>query len=229
MSYILEALRRSQAERERGRVPGLDAQLATAQGASKTPRTRVPVMWLGAGLGVGLMAAVAAAAWRLGSPAPAPAPAPAVAVLAQPPQGLAAGPGPGAAVVPAAAETAPVAVPSPSLPVVVSAPVLVPPKVSAPVAAPVTPATPRTPAAGPAGGEPRAIPLAELTAEQRRDMPPMAIGGSIWSENAASRFVMVNGQVVHEGEPAGAGVTVERIGQKATVLRWRELRIEVPF
>ena len=28
MSYILQALRRSQAERERGQVPGLNAQLA---------------------------------------------------------------------------------------------------------------------------------------------------------------------------------------------------------
>jgi general secretion pathway protein B len=218
MSYILEALRRSQAERERGRVPGLDAQLATSQDASKAPRTGVPVWWLGAGLGVGLLVAVAAAAWRFGSPAPAPAPALAVLPAVVP------------AVVPAAPEAAPAAVPSPSLPVVVSAPVVAPPKVSAPAAAPpVAPATPRTPAAGPAGAEPRAVPLAELTAEQRREMPPMAIGGSIWSENAASRFVMVNGQVVHEGEPAGPGVTVERIGQKAAVLRWRDLRIEVPF
>jgi general secretion pathway protein B len=73
------------------------------------------------------------------------------------------------------------------------------------------------------------VALAELSAEQRREMPPMAIGGSIWSENAASRFVMVNGQVVHEGEPAGPGVTVERIGPKTAILRWRDLRIEVPF
>jgi general secretion pathway protein B len=40
---------------------------------------------------------------------------------------------------------------------------------------------------------------------------------------------MVNGQVVHEGEAAGPGVVVERIGAKAAVLRWRDMRIEVPF
>jgi general secretion pathway protein B len=82
---------------------------------------------------------------------------------------------------------------------------------------------------GRAVAEARAIPLAELNAELRRELPPMAFGGAIWSESPSSRFVMVNGQVVHEGEVAGPGVVVERIGTKAAVLRWRDMRIEVSF
>lgn len=71
--------------------------------------------------------------------------------------------------------------------------------------------------------------LADLPAELRREMPAMSVGGSIYSESPASRFVMVNGQVVREGEAAAPGVTLERIGQKSAVLRWRDLRIEVPL
>ena len=57
----------------------------------------------------------------------------------------------------------------------------------------------------------------------------MVIGGSIWSDNVGNRFVIVNGQVVREGEAAAAGVTLERVGPKSATLRWRELRIEVPL
>jgi general secretion pathway protein B len=77
--------------------------------------------------------------------------------------------------------------------------------------------------------DPRPIPLAQLSAAQRSELPPMAIGGAIYSESAASRFILVNGQVVREGEIAAPGVTLERIGPKSALLRWRELRIEVPI
>ncbi|MCE2912598.1 MAG: general secretion pathway protein GspB [Rubrivivax sp.] len=57
----------------------------------------------------------------------------------------------------------------------------------------------------------------------------MAIGGAIYSDSAAARFVLINGQVVREGEGAAPGVTLERIGPRSAVLRWRDLRIEVPY
>jgi general secretion pathway protein B len=71
--------------------------------------------------------------------------------------------------------------------------------------------------------------LAQLSADLRREMPAMTVGGSVYSESAASRFVIINGQVVREGEGAATGVTVERIGPKSAVLRWRDMRIEVPL
>jgi general secretion pathway protein B len=71
--------------------------------------------------------------------------------------------------------------------------------------------------------------LADLTAQQRGELPPMAIGGAIYSDSPAARFVLVNGQVVREGEGAAPGVTLERIGSRSAVLRWRDLRIEVPY
>ncbi|HZF79950.1 MAG TPA: general secretion pathway protein GspB [Rubrivivax sp.] len=88
---------------------------------------------------------------------------------------------------------------------------------------------PPTGATAPPPAAPAVVPIAQLNAEQRRDLPAMAIGGSIWSDHPANRFVIVNGQVVREGEAAAAGVTLERIAPKAATLRWRDLRIEVPL
>lgn len=213
MSYILEALRRSQAERERGQVPGLHAQPAPADepGSTDGGRRSVPLAWLGLGLGAG--AAVAVSAWWLARPTPGPAlPAPA-----------------------AAASAVPQPAPAPALPVVVSAPPPAP--VPAPLPAParasasaVAAAPVPAPAVAPVPPPPARVPtLAELSPEQKRELPPLVMSGSIWSENALSRFVIVNGQVVREGEPAAPGVTVERIAPKSVLLKWRELRFEVPL
>ena len=40
---------------------------------------------------------------------------------------------------------------------------------------------------------------------------------------------LINGQVVREGEAAAPGVTVERIGPKSAVLRFKDRRVELPF
>jgi general secretion pathway protein B len=220
MSYILDALRRADAERRRGQVPGLDAPAGMPQ---PEPPRRNGGPWIVGGL---LVALIAAAAWWLWVTGPAavkaPWPGPAAALGTPPP------PAPAPLPAPAPAPASAVA-PPPSLPQVVSAPAAVAPATAAaPAPAPATAAA--RPAAAPASSaEPRALALAELTPDQRREWPPMAVGGSIWSEAAANRFVIVNGQLVHEGEPAAPGVTLERIGPKSMLLRWRGLRVEVPL
>ena len=93
---------------------------------------------------------------------------------------------------------------------------------------PAAAATPLpVPAAPTAAPALRTLRMGELSAEQRRELPPLSLGGSVWSESALSRFVIVNGQGVREGDTAAPGVVVERIGPKAVWLRWRELRLEV--
>ena len=67
-----------------------------------------------------------------------------------------------------------------------------------------------------------------MSADLRRELPALTVSGAIWSDNAASRFVIVNGQVLREGEAAAPGVLLERIGPKAVFLRWRDWLIEVP-
>ena len=105
MSYILDALRRAEAERQRGTVPGLHAQPATGtlpagpDGPHTAQRSWRPGTWALAGLLLaGLLAAAAGLGWLL-KPAPAvvvgtlpTAPPPAAvrsAVPAVPPQAAA--------------------------------------------------------------------------------------------------------------------------------------------
>jgi general secretion pathway protein B len=246
MSYILDALRRAEAERERGAVPGLHSvNLPEAEGAadSRAGARAKPALWLAA---AAVLLVLAGGGWWLaGSRAPA-APAAALAPISPTaPSAAAVATAPAVAPPPVAAPPitaaapvavlqlptpptpAPAAVPAPSAPAAVPLPAA---KAVAPVlAAPTPAATAAAPPATPAPGAVRTIGLAELGPELRRDWPPLVLGGSIYSDNPASRFVIANGQVVREGQTAAPGVVVERIGQRSVLLRWRELRVEVPL
>jgi len=204
MSYILDALRRAEAERERGSVPGLHTQPVAAPTAPAAPASLRPaLLWVGA---LALVLLVGTLAWlmRLRPAAPEPATvavSPRVAPAPAPP-------------LPAA----PMAIaPSEAVKVVPVAPVL-PPRSTA-VSEPAS-----------AGGTPPAIvPWDRLPDSQRRAMPVLAIGGAIWSESAANRMLIVSGQLLHEGDTAAPGVVLEQIRPKSAVLRWKDLRYEVSF
>jgi general secretion pathway protein B len=99
--------------------------------------------------------------------------------------------------------------------------------VAAPGAAARPDAKPTSPAL--ANGPAPVVPLNSLAPELRSQIPPMVVGGAIYSDRPANRFVLINGQVVREGESPANGVTLERIGPKSAVLRWREMRFEMPL
>jgi general secretion pathway protein B len=92
MSYVLDALKRADAERERGAVPGLHAQPVPLLPAdADTPRAGRPWLWLGLGLAIGLLTTFA---WLIGdrestppiaAVPPQPVPAAPVAVAVAPP------------------------------------------------------------------------------------------------------------------------------------------------
>ena len=71
--------------------------------------------------------------------------------------------------------------------------------------------------------------LAELPEEIRRDLPKLVIGGSSYSGDAASRMVMINGQVFHEGDRLAPDLVLERIRLKSAVLAFKGWRYEVLF
>ncbi len=71
MSYILDALRRADAERSRGVVPGLHAQSLPAD-AEPAARNYAPLLWAAGGAGVLLAAGVAVLLWAPWRSAPAP-------------------------------------------------------------------------------------------------------------------------------------------------------------
>ncbi len=217
MSYILDALRRADAERERGGVPGLHTQPAAPSGDDDEPGTPArglrPWHWVVIGLAGGLAAAVAWQ-WPGGEATPLPVP---------PPMPTAAAPAPEPAPMPAAA---PRPAPAP-MAAQHAAPVEIAPMRATPKPAPAT-ASAAAPAPVLAATAPtRVASLAELPADARRGLPPLAFGGSIYSSTPANRLLIVNGQLMHEGDSLGPETTLEQIKPKAAVLNIRGQRFEI--
>lgn len=229
MSYILDALRRAEAdrERERGQVPGLHTPPASGSTATPAAGPRRWLPWAGGSLL--LLAGLGAGSWWAAGDVP-PVPQPISQPAAQPFTTPAAVPPPAVAVAPlpmpadeaasAASSAAPPASASPYLP---PAP---PPVVVA--AAPPPRAVPAPAPATPLAAEDRIPRLAELPDSLRRELPRLAISGSVYSEDPASRFVMINGEVMREGARLGADLVLERIGPRELVLRYRGQRFRQP-
>lgn len=261
MSYILEALKKAEADRERGRgaVPGLQAQTA-APGSDMAVAATIPWRWLGGGAALAFGAVLA---WNFGRPdappatpmAPAPVeqlaqgqpsskpvpapPAPPVNPPAAPPAnpvGTALAPlEPPASPERNAASEAAVAVaaetlPKPPLPAATARvrAVKPPPVTTVAPAAPAEPASRVRKLAPPQPAE-RPPSLANLPEELRRQVPPIGIGGSVYSALPANRMLIVNGQVLREGGTVAAGLQLEQIGPKAAVFSIHGQRFEVPL
>lgn len=230
MSYILEALRKADAEREQGAEPMLPGPAAQADALPEpaAPRAAGAWRWLVAGAAIPV---AALAVWKLSS-TPEPVPTAVVASAASPALSAAASavpaaPSPPTAQVIATPDPA-TAPPSPADPVPVAEPAA-----SAPVARAV-----RKPAARPAATPPQRAPaasqvpaavppLAALPDDLRRQVPAMVIGGSVYSPDPASRMLVVNGQVVREGTTLAPGLRLERIGRQAAVFSIRGQSFEM--
>ncbi|HET6829668.1 MAG TPA: general secretion pathway protein GspB [Ramlibacter sp.] len=211
MSYILDALRRADAERERDPARGIHAQPAEA-GVPEAGGSGTRLVVTGAAV----LAAAAAAAVFLwpGEPPPAlpvSAPLPPPPVSAAPP-----------------APAVQLQAPAPSI--VPAAPPPLPPPVQATATRPaaMTPAKPAS-AAAPAGPSERVFAVAELPADVQRELPRLVISGGVFSERAAQRMLIVGGQVVNEGAELAPGLVLEQIRPKIAVLRFRGWRYSVGY
>jgi general secretion pathway protein B len=258
MSYILDALKRADAQRERDPSRGIHAQpaaLGPARSAGGTP----PWVWAGAAAVVAVLGA--AAAWYLlderGAGAPPAAahdvaatrlPAPAAAPGLAPPM---AAPVPAAVTAPPVSEPVAAAVlPPPQAPQAavpdeeqapaarrrrrIGVPVAAVPAAVAPAShAAAAPGAVQPAAAAPAGTAAAAVPASAAAPAIATGLPPdapkLAISGGVYSSNRAQRLLIVNGQVVNEGADLGAGVVLEEIRPKAAVLRFRGARYTVGF
>ncbi len=247
MSYILDALKRADADRERdtAAVPDLHAQADAARGVLAAARPSHGWLMTLALAAAGVALAVLAWRWLDASPAdaapplpvaqaPAPAPAPAQALAPSTPA-LA----PAATIIPAAPPldasvplVAPAIAPEPApIPSLASKPALPPRQPAAAAtpavvaAAPAVAGRPSAPAS--AAAESRIYSMAELPPDIRSGLPALTVGGSVYSPKAASRIVILNGQVFREGDKPVDGLIVERIGLKSTVLAFRGTRFEL--
>jgi len=217
MSYILDALRKAEAERERGSVPGIHAQpaFAGARPGGAPARSRLWLVVITLGVLLALVVAVVLYLLLARSPAselaarPATPASAAVAAAAAP-------------IAPAASTVAPaVATPVPLAPPPVrkaraaSAPPLASAKASA--------------AAATAKTEERVYALSELPDDIRRQLPTLSVGGSMYSPKPADRLVIINGQVLHEGDPLAPDLVVQQIKLKSAVLAFKSYRIAIAF
>lgn len=275
MSYILDALRRAEAQRSRGAVPGLHGPSSAGAHASPARSGNGPG-WLVVAvvtLALLLVTTIGLAWWWTGrGPAQPAVPAP----LTERPLAMAPAAGDG---VPAASGPAP-AVPATVLPDAGAQPSPAASAVRRPVAAAPRPAAssaadtdrrspPPRPAPAPAQSQPQAQPQAqaqtrpqpqpqprapatgdgpvgvarparveappapapvalprrsELPADLQRELPALALGGTVYSADPGQRMVVLNGEVWHEGDRPANGVTVTEVRRKDVVLSYKGQR-----
>ncbi|MDB5958303.1 general secretion pathway protein GspB [Ramlibacter sp.] len=228
MSYILDALRKADAERERDPARGIHAQPAAGFPLPPANRSRAWVVWP-ATCAVAALAA-AYAFWGRAPEVGASTARPAV------PVGLSQGaPAAGAAVLPVATSVMP---PPPAAVEHMVAKIVVAPHVAVTRAAsPAAPAASTAatsavaasaaPATRPAAD--RIVAVADLPPDVQHALPKLVISGGVHSENAAQRMLIVGGQVMTEGQELAPGVLLEQIRPRSAVLRFRGYRYSVAY
>lgn len=201
MSYILEALKKAQAERQLGSAPTLHAPtLQAANTASPAARLSKPLL-----LSVVAMAAVIGVLLVLVWRTPAPAAMPAQPAAAPP-----------LAAVPAA-------------PTPLPAPVADLPPSVANLARASAPAPDPAPARPAAAAEEPVVNLRDLPEPIQRAIPPVTVGGYIYSKNAADRLLLVDKVLRHEGEEVAPGLLLEKLQPKQAVFSFKGYRYRVPY
>ena len=221
MSLILEALRKSEAERRRGDTPNLHTELPPA---SRSRKARIPawgwilpailaapIVWWGATERsspprASTPAADAAPGPEVTAPRPTATALPPVPRLSPPPAPVAVAPAPTAA-----AATRPVDLPAPaqSSP----APTTSSPRTSTPVVAPIASAD-------------GAIALSDLSIEERKALPPLKLSMLMWDDDPTRRFIILDGSRLGEGDRVGNAV-ITAITSDGAVLDWNGRRIRL--
>jgi general secretion pathway protein B len=235
MSYILDALKKADSERDRGTIPSIHARQVPYMAVSVQPSHHIKlVLWLIAGL---LMVILGALAWRMSASmgeAPVQVAAPVIRLVTPPISTVAAPAAPTVsqpvAPPPVVAQT--LAKDKPDLPA--HAPSKTNPKVALKSDKPVAVANAPGPldalgGTGASGVESRIYALNELPDNIQRDLPKLAISGGTYSSNPAQRLLIVNNQVFSENGQPAPGVTVEQIRPNAAVLSFRGYRYRVAY
>jgi general secretion pathway protein B len=260
MSLILEALRRSEAERRRGEAPDVLAPVEVARPAAE-PRLQAPLRWGAVALAVLAVggfawwqrtpaASVAASAGdasqtafvpseqtasnphedALGAPRARPAPIRATVAI-PPPSSTSSATTPAieaaAPSAPAAARELAAAPPAAALAIPASPPASI---ASAPAQPdPVESAPPPAPPHSTEFISPEStVRLAELSSEERKQLPALKVSMHMWAPEPANRFVIIDGTRLAEGDRV-ADATVSAILADGVTLAWRGRQIRLPI
>ncbi|MDI9239168.1 general secretion pathway protein GspB [Lysobacter sp. LF1] len=238
MSLILDALRKSEAERRRGEVPDLRAELPPLVRASAAPRRLWPAWFAGSAL----LLAITVLAWSQwasrtvpaagfaaqppavnAEPTP-PARSPALVVGAPPPEPVVRRPAPAVPtqVAPAPAPVV-VAAPVASLPANAVSPQPSPTAVEMPP--PVAPQPTYQAMTSPAGDPVR---LSDLSPGEREQLPALKISMHMWGPTPDQRFAIIDGTRVGQGDRVGDAV-VQEIAADGVILDWHGRRLSLPL
>jgi general secretion pathway protein B len=105
------------------------------------------------------------------------------------------------------------------------------PPAPAPVIKAITP--PPVPAPVPA---PAPVPSEEITPGLRdlpepiqRQIPPVALGGYMYSKDPADRLLLIDKVLRHEGEEVAPGLVLEKLQPKAAIFSFKGYRYRVPY
>lgn len=218
MSYILDALRRADADRARGVVPGLDAQPLGALHVVAGSRRRWGWRLALSVVGLVLCALAAGVFWRA-------EPAPMQSVSVAP-----------------ARETSPVPLDGVAkLPLerAVPPPLLVQPDTRTAASSPVAELVAGSTGAQARGASGAGLPAAgadstpvsvdALPVDIRKVFPHLKVGGGMYSPQRSSRLVVLNDQVWREGEVVEPGLVVLEIKPALVVLSFRQRLVAVKF
>lgn len=219
MSLILEALRKSEAERRRGAMPDLHAELPSSP---MLARSTVPgwVLWmLAATAAIALLSWVLHGRWQRPPVPMVTAARPASATPAEPAlrpvARLSPPPSP-----PAVAPPPPVVAARPAA----ATPLPAPPQDSVRVPTPVPPAAAPATAAVPVDDD--ALQLSDLSVDERKALPPLKLSMHLWDQDPARRFVILDGNRLREGDRAGDAV-ITAITTDGVLLDWNGRRIKL--
>jgi len=221
MSFILDALRKSDAERQRGVAPGL-ADVRYAAGRRRR-NVWVPLLALVLTANIGFMAWL----WYDGGNQPA---AEAPVESATPPAAPAAGPVAAPEVRALARETAsaePVAPPAvesdlPDRPFAAQAPQVPAAEAQVPAVAPQAEQLPAKPSRIVA--DPALPTLDQLLGAGTLDLPPLNLDLLVYNESPSVRFVVINGRKYREGAQLTEGPALESITPEGVILGSRGQR-----
>ena len=244
MSLILEALRKSEAERRRGHMPDLHAELppVPARAATATPwRWRVALA---------AAALLALAAWwttpALRSRENVAATQPSATVVAAAPalprvsrlQPMPPSQRPSVQAKPSAASTADAGDTSPAARIAAKAApsgeedhraradaTAAPAETPRPTAQSTT-ATPLPPPA--AGADVAPMQLSDLAPQARKALPPLRLSMHLWNDDPSRRFVILDGERLAEGDRIG-NLVVTTIVRDGVLLDWNGRALKVPL
>lgn len=214
MSYILEALKKAEAEREQGRVPGLRSQAWAPNTQEPPARAWLAGRWWA--MGLLLMGLAGAGLWLWRSTAAVEQP---VVTTAPEARAVMAAP----VLPPVVTSQAPMAV-SP-----VSSPAPVASAATTPAPAPKLKVAKTSPPAPAAPADDRILKWTDMTSAQQQKLAKLTWGGAMHSTDPRARMVIINDQVMREGDALGPDLLLERIEPKSVVMNLQGQRIRKDF